>query len=104
MIKVEIYKLSEKEIHMVGDCVGVCWNCASKKKKITGEDGLVYEAVVSTRQGDPYIKFVILREYTDGFYEDEDSPADGGFGQETAKSFAKELTLACKYIDQLKSV
>ena len=36
-----IYHLTKKEVHMLGDYVGVVWNTKRKKKTIKGDDGLL---------------------------------------------------------------
>lgn len=95
----KIYQLSEKEVHMVGDVVGVVWRTETKTKQITGEDGLKYRAEVPVRDGEPYISFFNIREDRDGeFYEHDDSPVDGGISAEYAKKVADELLLAIEYL------
>lgn len=99
-VKVEIYRDTDREVHMVGDNVGVCWRVESRKKTITGEDGLKYTADEIYRCGDPYINFVWIRKDDEGIFLwiDEDSVADCGFGTETAMLLIDELKLAVEYI------
>ena len=98
---VKVYKL-DREIHMVGDSVAVCWNCNRKMKTIE-KDGVTYKGEVHVRQGTPYIDFVSLREYDDGeFFEDEDKPVDGGLSKSCALQIANELKLAYEYINYLE--
>jgi hypothetical protein len=100
MSEITIYHLAEKEVHMVGDYVGVVWPTKEQKKALPGYDGLIYHAPVNVRSGDPYIDFLTIRkdDRRDEFYEDEDSPADGGLSMDTAKQMAEELLRAVEYI------
>jgi len=97
-----IYHLPEKEVHMLGDYVGVAWNTKLKKKTLKGEDGLTYTAVVPVRDGEPYIDFLWIRgtdEDGEGeIWEDEDSPVDGGLSAEQALQVSRELALAVEYL------
>lgn len=85
---------------MVGDYVGVVWNTSPQRKEIRGEDGETYSATVQLRSGAPYIDFLTIRESKDeGFYEDEDSPAEGGLSASAAEQIATELRLAVDYLN-----
>ena len=95
------YMLRERDIHMEGDCVGVCWNLNRAKKSLKDASGLEYIAVVPVRTGDPYIDFVSIRGRADDYYEDEDSPVDGGFGVEVAGQIIRELQWAIVYLNSL---
>ena len=99
-MNVTIYHLQEKEVHMLGDYVGVVWNTVRKKKTLRGEDGLTYEAYAPDRNGNPYIDFLWIREAEpDGeIWEDEDSPVDGGLSGEEALQGSQELVLAVEYL------
>jgi len=102
-IEPRIYFVNEKEVHMVGDSVGVCWNLTEEKKQIKGEDGLTYVAKINIRSGKPYINFVsIVKTGKGNFYEDEDSSVVGGIEVEFAKKIVDELKLAIEYISTLK--
>ena len=95
---IEIYHLAEREVHMIGESVGVVWNTIRKKKTIKGDDGLTYEAYTAVRNGDPYIDFVWIRERDGEVWEDDDSPVDGGLGGEEALKLSQELVLAVEYL------
>jgi hypothetical protein len=90
------------EAHMMGDSVAVCWNVHRVEKKITGEDGETYRALVweRTKPEDPFIDFVRVRgsgDEDDPYYEDEDSPVEGGLPLEKAKKIYEELGKAIEY-------
>ena len=93
-----IYHLDGKEVHMLGDYVGVVWNTTRKKKTIKGEDGLTYEAYAPVRDGIPYIDFLRIRNKNGEVWEDEDSPVDGGLSGQEALQVAQELALAIEYL------
>ena len=93
-----IYHLPEKEVHMLGDYVGVVWNTTRKKKTIRGEDGLTYEAYAPVRSGEPYIEFLDIRTDDADVWEDEDSPVDGGLSGEEALQVSQELAFAVEYL------
>ena len=93
----KVYHLSEKEVHMVGEVVGVVWNTKTMKKRLIGDDGLEYKAEVQVREGNPYIDFFNIREDNEEFYEDEDSPVDGGLDASFAEKVAYEILEAVKY-------
>jgi hypothetical protein len=111
---------SGKEAHFPegNNMVAVCWNIHHAEKKIKGEDGLTYKAEVwertkyPGRDNDPYIDFVTVREDDKDerkavglppyFYEDEDSPVDGGLSLKSAESLAAELVRAIAYANSLK--
>lgn len=99
--KIYILDESEKEVHMFGNSVGVCWNLEEDEKHLKGKDGIVYKAKVKIRSGDPYIDFVNIRERDGEFYEDEDSSVAGGISIEFAKKILGELQLALEYIESL---
>jgi hypothetical protein len=106
MSDVTIYHLEEKEVHMLGDYVGVVWNTKRRKKQMKNEeDGLTYEAVVAVRDGAPYIDFPYIREdeHDHTFYEDEDGLIDGGISAQTATQVAGELVTAVEYLTKLKA-
>ena len=106
---VKIYNLDEKEVHMMGDYVGVVWPTEKVKKKLKGDDGLTYTAEISVRKTDaiygdtyPYIDFLDIREDSHEageFYEDDDSPVIGGIDVKQAMQIAQELASAIHYIE-----
>jgi len=99
-----VYHLPEKEVHMLGDYVGIVWNTKRTKKTLRGEDGLTYTAVVPVRDGQPYIDFLLIRGVDDTdpqeseAWEDEDSPVDGGLDAQQALQVSRELALAVEYL------
>lgn len=98
-VDVYIYQFDETELHMVGRYVAVRWNTREIKRKIKGDDGTTYTALVTERDHGPYISFVTLRESRKGeYYLDEDSPVDGGISASEAERVVKELTWAVEYI------
>lgn len=102
----KIYILDEKEVHMIGEYVGVVWSVTKKQKTIKGEDGVTYRAEVPVRDGDPYIDFISIREdnYPNGdteTYEDEDSPVQGGLSVSTAAKIAVEIHEAIQYYNKV---
>ena len=99
-IRVITLKDSDKEAHMMGDCVAVCWNVVPKTKVIT-KDGIDYKAEVYERtKAAPYIDFINLREHDEDIWEDEDSPVDGGLSLEQAVKIQEELGKAIEYLKQ----
>lgn len=98
---ITIHHLREREIHMVGDAVGVCWNTKSEKRAIEGTDGQTYVANVPMRRGDPYIDFVTIRHREGLVWEDEDSPVDGGMAANYAEGIVQELQAAIAYLRSL---
>lgn len=104
---VKIYQLKDlkREVHMVGDYVGVCLRIESVKKQIKGEDGLTYTAEVwqyperKHAWDEPYIDFLEIRQGKDGeHFKAEDSPVHGGLDPKMAIKVAIELKQACDYI------
>ena len=93
-----IYHLGEREIHMLGDYVGVVWNTKLQRKTFWGEDGLEYVAWLPARDGKPYIDFLWIRELDGEVFDDDDSPVDGGIDAEMALQVSKELQLAVEYL------
>lgn len=99
--EIKIVQCSDRELHMVGEFVAVAWNLKTVTKSVT-QDGIEYTAKTKERKGKPYIDFVWLREDSNGgFYEDEDSPVDGGFDPSSATSLIQELQAAIDYINNL---
>lgn len=94
----KIYHAGEREIHMTGSYVGVCWNTTKEQRQIKGEDGLTYYALAPVRDGAPYIDFVLIRERNGEVWEDEDSPVDGGISINEAERIINELGWAVEYI------
>jgi hypothetical protein len=100
-----IYKnLGEREVHLFGGCVGVCWNLGRETKELRDTDGTIYYAKKYVRFGKPYIDFVMTREFSDGtIAEDEGSPVDGGFGAGWAeKTLLPALQEAIAYCKRLE--
>ena len=102
VIKPKIYFVSEREVHMVGNSVGVCWNLEEAEKQLKDENEVVYKAKINIRSGRPYIDFVDIRKDGDSFYVDEDSSVVGGIDVGFAKEIVEELKLAIEYITTLK--
>lgn len=100
-IEVKVYRFSdtEREVHMVGEYVGVCWPLKLVERS---EDG--WPVSYHERGKRPYIDFVWIRqaEKTGEYWIDEDSPVQGGFSVEAAEQIAKELLLAVEYMKGLK--
>ena len=103
----KIYFLNEREIHLIGDAVAICWNVRFQKCEIIGDDGLVYTANRPMREtgtyGGPYIDFVSIR--TDGegeLYVDDDSPVAGGLTADYAEKIAQELLEAAAYLRRVE--
>jgi len=101
-IKIE---LSEKEVHMMGKYVGVCWNTKTETKRLMDEDGTTYRAEIQVRDGEPYIQFIWIRgDEKSGFYERDVSPVDGGLEKSEAALVVEELQRALRYLDQLEAL
>lgn len=101
-IKPKIYFVGEREVHMFGESVGVCWNLIEEEKRLHIA-GAIQPVKVDVRSGEPYIDFVYIRKDNEGnFYEDEDSSVAGGINTALAKEIVKELKLAIEYIATLK--
>lgn len=86
-------------VHMVGDFVAVCSKASVVKRAVT-VDGVEYTAKVNTPVlTDAYIDFVDLRQDRGGeWYEDDDSPVEGGLAITHAQKVADELNKAIEYI------
>jgi hypothetical protein len=95
------YLLPEKEVHMVGQYVAVCWNRRTRSEVI--EDP-VTDVTMTTetryRDGKPYIDFMDIRldRVSGELYEDEDSPVQGGLSAEFAEEIARDLVRAVEYL------
>ncbi len=97
-----IYYLEEREVHMVGDCVGVVWNTKRQKKQSQQANGQPFTIIAPERDGEPYIDFVGTMEDDDeGIYEDDETAITHGMDSETALRVAKELVLAVEYLQSL---
>lgn len=94
----------EREVLMMGDYVGVCWNGRYVKKSLPSLP--MHRSTIREWQrasSKPYIDFVWLREDPDGDpYEDEDSPVAGGIDVDVARQTANELIKAAEYIEALE--
>ena len=107
MAEIKIYQLSDKEVHMVGDYVGVCWNIRYREYEPQHNElpstpgGLGITIKLPERTYGPYIDFVWVRENNGEHYEDEDSPVDGGIDKHTGVQIIQELEAAIAYIDSL---
>lgn len=95
--QMKVVNTGGREIHMMGDYVGVCWNTTEAKITIE-KDGKTYHATENVRSGEPYIAFAILFQHGDEWYEDEDSSVAGGLSVEAAEAVRDELTLAIQYL------
>ena len=102
-MNVTSYQLDGKEVHMVGDYVGVVWNTKQQKKTVKDDSGTVYTAYVQLRYGEPYIDFISVRHSSDvdEVWEDEDIPVDGGLGLDEAIKVSEELKLAIEYLSTI---
>lgn len=93
-----------REVMMMGQYVAVCWPGHYEFEKID-ECYSTEKWQRSHNKWHPYgyIDFVWLREDPDGgFYEDEDSPVEGGLDPDVARQIAAELIKAADYIESLK--
>ena len=93
---------TEKEAHMMGDIVAVCWNIKRIEKSLK-KDGLTYKATVWERSDEkPYIDFIQIREYEDGYFcEDKYKPVEGGISVKRAERIRDELGKALEYVKSL---
>src|SRR3990167_2695925 len=99
-VKAYILADNAKEIHMVGEHVGICWTLRSETRTIKGEDGKTYRADVYTRGTKPYIYFVWLRGAEESYWEDDDNVGRGGMIAQTAVQVSTELARAAKYLTE----
>lgn len=101
-MKPKVYYLPNtgREVHMVGEYVGVCWSTRTTHDTIMHRGKPVRVPVVS-RSGDPYIDFPWVRQGSEGdYYEDDDKSVDPcEFLPEGARQLANELLLAAAYIE-----
>lgn len=95
------FTTNDREVHMFGDNVGVCWNIEYKLRHIREEDGLTYEAMAPIRKGDPYIDFVNIEYHNNKVYEMEDSPVEGGLSLKFTEQIYQELEQAIVYLRSL---
>ena len=80
------YNTGERELHVFGP-VCVAWNLNREGK----------------RHGKPYIDFVIMHQTSGGdWYEDEDSPVEGGISLTTAKTVLYELGQAIEHLENIE--
>ena len=93
----DIYLFDEREVHMFGEYVGVCWNTRIAKE-VKREGDTIHKIEKQIRQGDPYIDFVYVRDNGHGAYEDEDSSVAGGLTFNQAKMLIRELEEATAYM------
>jgi len=97
-----IYDVGHREVHMIGDNVGVCWNL----HRVTlpeGSDstGQAVNVTRKVRQEPGYIDFVWMRQDGDGtWYQDEDTIAGAGLTPIQAVNLAGELHLAAQYLTE----
>lgn len=102
MPEAKIYRLTntEKEAHfpdgnqVLRRAVAVCWN-------ISTED---YEDWYIPAPEYPYISFLTVREDRGDYYQDEDSPVEGGLSPVEALEIAEELKRAVNYLSRLQEV
>jgi hypothetical protein len=104
--EVKIYNLTSREVHMMGEYVGVVWHIKSHKE--VSQDFLTGTKTTTEKfykSGKPYIDFLWIRhdDLNDEWYEDEDSPVDGGLSTQQAETIAQELLRAVEYIKRLDS-
>ena len=94
-----IYYLDEKEVHMMGDYVGVVWNTRDVTTKTIDAQGRHITTTEGVRNGSPpYIDFLRIRDADSDPYEDDDSPVSGGLTLKEAAKIAQELLLAVEYL------
>jgi hypothetical protein len=90
---------THRELHMMGDCVAVCWNL---RNEIVNRliNGVQFSGVKKVRYGNPYIDFVTVDvdSHTGQNYENDDSSVAGGISPEYAKQIVEELQRAIEYI------
>ncbi len=99
---VKIYQLkdSNREVHMMGDYVGVSFRLKHYSRLVAS---VWSRSVTETWERDPdsapYINFYEIRQGSDGkYYADDDSPVSGGLTPRAAIKLAIELKQACDYI------
>ena len=99
--EIQKYILGDKEIHMMGQYVGVCWNLSKATKQVQVQ-GETFSRQVKHRTGKAYIDFVSIRETRTGeFYQDDDCPVDGGLNLQEAIVIKQELEAAIEYLSNL---
>lgn len=93
---------SEKEVHMIGGVVAVCWPVQKVREPILNEQGRRIGHTESWERTAhrPYIGFVGIHSEDNGFgIEDEDNIADYGITQpDEAEGLAEELRWAAQYL------
>ena len=105
-VRIYVLQGNEKEIHLLGEHVALCWTLKSEMRTIKGDDGKTYRAEVYTREEDPYIDFVWVRGGVEdgdaeGYYwEDDDNVGSGGMDAKTAVQVSTELQKAAKYLTE----
>ncbi len=93
-----VYYLPEKEVHMVGDYVGVVWNTRDVTTKTVDPQGRRVTTTERVRTGTPYIDFLDIREDDGEPFENDDDPVSGGLTMKQAAKIAQELLLAVEYL------
>lgn len=92
----------EKEIHMMGDFVGVVWALRERSYLVNPNDPQnksMYTKV--ERVGKPYISFPVIRDDYDPPFLDEDKSIAGGLSKEQSAQVARELLMAVEYLEQI---
>jgi len=94
-----VHFFNDREVHMVGENVGVCWNLKRVEKETSNSITWEFQRI-----GEPYIDFVWIRKdaTTLEYYEDDDNIGRGGMSIRTAKTVAYELLRAVAYIASLE--
>ena len=99
-----IYDVGHREVHMIGDNVGVCWNLRTVTlTDETDPSGQHTTVTRKVRQEPAYIDFVWLRQYGSTWCEEEGSVGAGGMSPHTALLVAGELQHAVQYLTDLQS-
>jgi hypothetical protein len=100
--------LLERELHFpkhgerFNHYVCFAWNLREERSSHKQGDSVI-TTTEKVRTGEPYITFTMVREFSDGVAEDDNSPVDGGMSLPFAKDIARELELACVYLERIKN-
>lgn len=103
-MKPEIFQFPDhsKEIHVMGNYVGVCFRIEKKTTRVRDGNKIVTTDTWNKEEYPmPYIDFVWIRmDSKNEPYVDDDSPVDGGLSTKEANQLANELILAIQYIEE----
>lgn len=96
------YILDYYEIHLPSGCeyAAVCWRIDREEtQEVVGRR--LMRTFKPVRKGVPFIDLVTIRGEEGDYWLDKNSPVAGGMYLDHARKIAKELALACDYLEEI---